>query len=156
NRFTVSPRNNPKPNADGSLTLYFQNESPGKELENNWLPAPKGEFIAMLRMYWPKDKAPSVLNGTWTPPAVVRREGLAEVSTVQAAYNVRRSAGPSAAFPLPPFGPLPRQTGEAGWGKAIRALNPGSDHAGLPKHLIRARQAEDVLGDEVQDHVGRD
>lgn len=72
NRFTVSPRNNPKPNADGSLTLYFQNESPGKELEANWLPAPKGEFIAMLRMYWPKDTAPSVLDGTWKPPAVVR------------------------------------------------------------------------------------
>ena len=72
NRFTVSPRNNPKPNADGSLTLYFQNESPGKELEGNWLPAPKGDFIAMLRMYWPKEQAPSILNNTWKPPAVLR------------------------------------------------------------------------------------
>jgi len=70
NKFTVSPRNNLKYNADGSLTLYFQRESPGKDKEANWLPAPAGEFIPMLRMYWPKDKAPSILDGTWVPPAV--------------------------------------------------------------------------------------
>jgi len=72
NRFTVSLRNNPKYSSDGSLTLYFQNESPGKDLETNWLPAPKGEFIAMMRMYWPKENNPSILNGTWKPPAVTR------------------------------------------------------------------------------------
>lgn len=70
NKFTVSPRNNLKYNEDGSLTLYFQNESPGKEKESNWLPAPKGEFLLMLRMYWPKDTNPSILNDTWTPPAI--------------------------------------------------------------------------------------
>lgn len=70
NKFTVSMRNEPKFNADGSLTLYFQNESPGKDKEANWLPAPKGEFIPMLRMYWPKETPPSVIDGTWTPPAV--------------------------------------------------------------------------------------
>ncbi|MFO1306047.1 MAG: DUF1214 domain-containing protein [Burkholderiales bacterium] len=70
NKFTVSLRDKPKFNADGSLTLYFQNESPGKDKEANWLPAPKGEFIPMLRMYWPKDKAPSILDGSWTPPQV--------------------------------------------------------------------------------------
>ncbi|MET4605358.1 hypothetical protein ABIB90_004853 [Bradyrhizobium sp. JR4.1] len=70
NKFTVSLRDNPKFNADGSLTLYFQNESPGKDKEANWLPAPKGEFIPMLRMYWPKDESPSILNGSWKPPAV--------------------------------------------------------------------------------------
>jgi hypothetical protein len=70
NKFTVSLRDNPKFNADGSLTLYFQNESPGKDKEANWLPAPKGEFIPMLRMYWPKDTSPSILNGSWKPPAV--------------------------------------------------------------------------------------
>ena len=70
NKFTVSPRNNLKPNSDGSLTLYFQNESPGADREANWLPAPKGDFIAMLRMYWPKDSDPSILNGSWNPPAV--------------------------------------------------------------------------------------
>jgi hypothetical protein len=72
NKFTVSPRNNLKYNADGSLTLYFQHESPGKDKEANWLPAPKGEFIPMLRMYWPKEKAPSILDGTWQPPGLQR------------------------------------------------------------------------------------
>jgi hypothetical protein len=72
NKFTVSERDNPKSNADGSLTLYFQNESPGKALEANWLPAPKGDFILMLRMYWPKETTPSILNGTWKPPLIER------------------------------------------------------------------------------------
>ena len=62
NKFTVSPRNNLKYNPDGSLTLYFQNASPGKDKEANWLPAPKGEFIPMLRMYWPKEETPSILE----------------------------------------------------------------------------------------------
>ncbi len=70
NKFTVSPRNDLKANPDGSITLYFQKDSPGKDKEANWLPAPEGEFIPMLRMYWPKDKAPSILDGSWTPPAV--------------------------------------------------------------------------------------
>jgi hypothetical protein len=54
------------------LTLYFQNESPGKDKEANWLPAPKGEFIPMLRMYWPKETSPSIINGTWKAPTVVK------------------------------------------------------------------------------------
>ncbi|MGB9269449.1 MAG: DUF1214 domain-containing protein, partial [Pseudolabrys sp.] len=74
NKFTVSLRDNPKPNADGSLTLYFQNDSPGKDKEANWLPAPKGEFIPMLRMYWPKDGSPSLLNGSWKIPQVVKAD----------------------------------------------------------------------------------
>ncbi|MCC6642701.1 MAG: DUF1254 domain-containing protein [Deltaproteobacteria bacterium] len=69
-KFTVSPRNDLKANPDGSITLYFQKDSPGKDKESNWLPAPAGEFIPMLRMYWPKEKAPSILDGTWTPPRV--------------------------------------------------------------------------------------
>ncbi|HOW49639.1 MAG TPA: DUF1214 domain-containing protein, partial [Rubrivivax sp.] len=75
NKFTVSMRDNPKFNADGSLTLYFQNESPGKDKEANWLPAPKGEFIPMLRMYWAKEKPPSVLDGSWVPPRVQKVGG---------------------------------------------------------------------------------
>jgi hypothetical protein len=59
-------------NEDGSLTLYFQRESPGKDKEANWLPAPEGEFIPMLRMYWPKEKRLSILDGTWMPPQVVK------------------------------------------------------------------------------------
>jgi hypothetical protein len=72
NKFTVSPRNNLKPNPDGSITLYLQKDSPGKDKEANWLPAPADDFIPMLRMYWPKDTAPSILNGSWTPPMVKR------------------------------------------------------------------------------------
>jgi hypothetical protein len=74
NKFTVSPRDNPQPNADGSLTLYFQNESPGKEMEANWLPAPKGDFLPMIRMYWPNETSPSILNGSWKPPAVIKAD----------------------------------------------------------------------------------
>jgi hypothetical protein len=72
NKFTVSLRDNPKFNDDGSLTLYFQNESPGADKEANWLPAPKGDFLPMLRMYWPKDKPPSILDGSWKIPQVVK------------------------------------------------------------------------------------
>lgn len=70
NKYTVSPRNNLKYNPDGSLDIYIQAASPGKDQEANWLPAPEDDFILMLRMYWPKDNAPSILDGTWQPPAV--------------------------------------------------------------------------------------
>lgn len=72
NKFTVSPRNDLKYNTDGSLTLYFQNESPREDKQANWLPAPKGDFIAMLRMYWPKAEDPSILNDTWKVPPVMK------------------------------------------------------------------------------------
>lgn len=72
NKFTVSTLDKPKFNADGSLTLYFQRESPGMDKEANWRPAPVGDFIPMLRMYWPKERSPSILNGTWKPPQVVK------------------------------------------------------------------------------------
>jgi hypothetical protein len=72
NKFTVSMRDKPTLNPDGSLTLYFQNESPGAGKEANWLPAPKGDFVLMLRMYWPKETTPSILNGSWKVPVVAR------------------------------------------------------------------------------------
>jgi hypothetical protein len=55
---------------DGSLDIYIQKDSPGQERESNWLPAPDGDFNLTLRMYWPKDKQPSILDGSWIPPAV--------------------------------------------------------------------------------------
>jgi hypothetical protein len=70
NKLTVSPRNKLKYNKDGSLTLYFQHESPGPAKEANWLPAPTGPFALTLRMYWPNPKPPSILDGTWQPPGV--------------------------------------------------------------------------------------
>jgi hypothetical protein len=81
NRYSVSPRQNLKPNPDGSVDLYIQNQTPGAEKEANWLPAPTGKFILMLRMYWPNESPPSIINGTWTPPAVKRSEVLAGTST---------------------------------------------------------------------------
>lgn len=72
NKFTVSPRDHLQYNADGSLTLYFQQESPGKDKEANWLPTPQGNFLPMLRMYWPKEGNSSILNGSWVPPQIVR------------------------------------------------------------------------------------
>jgi len=70
NRYTLSSRNKFVTNADGSVDLYIQSDSPGKAKEANWLPAPKARFIPMLRLYWPKDASPSIIDGTWKPPAV--------------------------------------------------------------------------------------
>jgi hypothetical protein len=70
NRYTVSQRNSFHVNKDGSVDLYVQNESPGKAKAQNWLPAPKDKFILMLRLYWPKEKPPSILDGSWKIPEV--------------------------------------------------------------------------------------
>jgi hypothetical protein len=70
NRYTLSQRNTFRRNKDGSVDLYIQNTSPGKDKEANWLPAPAGHFILMLRLYWPKEKPPSILDGSWKPPVV--------------------------------------------------------------------------------------
>jgi hypothetical protein len=66
---------NMKTNPDGSLTLYIQNKSPGADKEANWLPAPDGTIYLVMRLYWPKTEAPSILpagEGTWQPPGVKR------------------------------------------------------------------------------------
>jgi hypothetical protein len=53
------------PDKDGGYTFYLQNQSPGPDKESNWLPAPEGPFVVVLRLYWPK---PDALNGTWKAP----------------------------------------------------------------------------------------
>jgi hypothetical protein len=70
NRYTLSARNKLKKNADGSVDLYLQHDNPGKDKESNWLPAPADKFILMMRLYWPKETPPSLLDGTWTIPGV--------------------------------------------------------------------------------------
>ena len=65
-----------KKNQDGSLTIYIQKDSPGKDKESNWLPAPNDEIYLVMRLYWPKPSTenPSILpagKGTWEPPGIV-------------------------------------------------------------------------------------
>ena len=69
-RYALSGRDPLKYNADGSLDLYIQKESPEPGKVSNWLPAPDGDFLLMLRLYWPKETPPSILDGTWKPPPV--------------------------------------------------------------------------------------
>ncbi|CAN7357695.1 MULTISPECIES: DUF1254 domain-containing protein [Ensifer] len=68
-RYSLGTKNKSlKYNADGSLTIYVQSEPPKEDLRDNWLPAPEdGDFSLYIRAYWPK---PTVVDGTWTPPAV--------------------------------------------------------------------------------------
>lgn len=66
-----------KKNADGSLTIYIQKGSPGKDRESNWLPAPDGPIYLVMRLYWPKTTPPSILppgKGTWAPPEVAQAD----------------------------------------------------------------------------------
>jgi hypothetical protein len=72
NRYSMSVRTNPKYEPDGSLVIYIQNQDPGPDKRANWLPAPKEKFHLMLRLYWPDSKVPSILDGSWTIPAVTK------------------------------------------------------------------------------------
>ena len=64
-----------KKNADGSLTLYLQKDDPGPDKRANWLPAPNGPIMLVMRLYWPrKNPPPSILpptKGTWDPPGII-------------------------------------------------------------------------------------
>jgi hypothetical protein len=76
NRYLINSPMMPnlKKNADGSLTLYIQKDSPGKDKESNWLPAPNDLIYLVMRLYWPKPEPPSILppgEGTWKPPGIV-------------------------------------------------------------------------------------
>lgn len=73
---------------DGGVTIYVQHDSPGSELEANWLPAPSGPFLAALRLYWPKDAA---LNGTWKPPRLQRVSIAPSTSLTVTVENFERA-----------------------------------------------------------------
>ena len=69
NRFDLKSSDNLTYNADGSLDIYMQNDSPGPDKESNWLPAPVGPMSITMRLYAPKIE---VLNGSWSPPPIRR------------------------------------------------------------------------------------
>ena len=71
NRYSLSSRDKFTSNPDGSMDLYIQKQSPGAGKQANWLPAPDGDFILMLRLYWPKTEA---ISGAWVPPPTKRVE----------------------------------------------------------------------------------
>lgn len=77
-----------KRDADGGLTLYVQHNSPGKDKESNWLPAPKGPFFTVLRLYWPKESA---LNGQWKPPSLQVASAGSLASVLVTAENFARA-----------------------------------------------------------------
>jgi hypothetical protein len=72
NRYELSQCNHFITSPDGAIELYLQAESPGKNKEANWLPAPKGKFALVMRLYDPAVMPPSILDGSWTPPLVRR------------------------------------------------------------------------------------
>jgi hypothetical protein len=69
NRYSIGDRTEGlKLEADGSLEIYMQADSPGPEKESNWLPAPRGPFFFVGRFYGPTQAA---LDGTWTLPPLI-------------------------------------------------------------------------------------
>ena len=68
NRYSLGTKNKSLEfNADGSLTLYAGTDSPGRDKESNWIPAPEGSFSLYIRAYWAKE---AILDGSWTPPTI--------------------------------------------------------------------------------------
>jgi hypothetical protein len=67
NRFSIGDQNRLIYNKDGSLDIYIQSSTPGRDRESNWLPAPREEFNLVMRLYWPQ---PSAVDGTWKIPGV--------------------------------------------------------------------------------------
>jgi hypothetical protein len=70
-RFSIGSKGNLKFNKDGSLDIYIQKDTPGKDKQSNWLPSPEGEFSVMLRCYGPKD---DLIEGRWKAPAISKAQ----------------------------------------------------------------------------------
>jgi hypothetical protein len=70
-RYAIGDRDKLQFNNDGSLTLYVQHDSPGKDKESNWLPAPVDSFNLFMRLDWPKKE---IVDGTWKMPPIEREK----------------------------------------------------------------------------------
>jgi hypothetical protein len=79
-RNAIGDRDALKFNEDGSLDIHVQHESPGKDKESNWLPAPADDFNLLMRLYGPK---PAVVDGSWVPPPVRKVATAAPVAPRQ-------------------------------------------------------------------------
>ena len=69
NRYSIGDRDKLEFNGNGSLDIYIQHDSPGKDRESNWLPASADDFNLVIRLYWPRSE---ILTSEWNPPAVKR------------------------------------------------------------------------------------
>jgi len=70
NRFILGSHDRLRYNPDGSLDILIQHDAPGVVWDSNWLPAPDGDFVLMLRLYWVRENDPTILSGSWRPPPV--------------------------------------------------------------------------------------
>ncbi len=70
NRYALGGRDPLQYNEDGSFGLHIQKKSPDAGKGSNWLPSPDGDFLLMMRLHWPKEIPPSILDGTWQTPPV--------------------------------------------------------------------------------------
>ncbi len=103
NRYLINSAMAPglKRDTDGGVTLHLQNESPGKERESNWLPAPAGPFFVVMRLYWPKEE---VLDGRWKEPPLQRvkaEDRVAKPAQIEEAKGITTGqAGTAQALPV--------------------------------------------------------
>ena len=76
NNYTVSPRNPLQYNAGRIAGHPYPERIAGQgQGGESGCRAAKDKFILMLRLYWPKEKDPSILDGTWKPPTVKAVKG---------------------------------------------------------------------------------
>ena len=68
-RYLLNSSQDLRRGTDGSLTLYLQHENPEEAESSNWLPAPRGPFFVILRMYGPEA---GTLSGADVLPPLVR------------------------------------------------------------------------------------